>query len=67
MPIIIKNLAAVIMGSMTSERKRLSSRENGKKGGYWKQERNKHKLPTELNRKYETTIDVDSLVKSGDN
>ena len=51
-----------MLGSIKSEKKAISSRNNGKRGGYWLQARNRHKLPNELNRKYEITIDVDSLM-----
>lgn len=55
-------LIASILGSIKTEKKAKSSRINGKLGGYWLQKRNRHKLPNELNRKYERYIDVDSLM-----
>ena len=55
-------LIASILGSIKTEKKAQSSRNNGKRGGYWMQKRNRHKLPNELNRKYERYIDVDSLM-----
>lgn len=58
---------AAMLGSIKTPKKAAASRENGKKGGYWLQKRNRHKLPNELNRKYERHIDVDSLKNSGDN
>jgi hypothetical protein len=58
----MKNPAAVMLGSIKSDKKALASKENGKKGGYWLQKRNRHKLPDALTRKYERTIDVDSLM-----
>ncbi len=36
----MKNPNAVALGSMKSEKKARSSKENGKQGGYWKQKRN---------------------------
>lgn len=51
-----------MLGSIKTEKKAAASRLNGKKGGYWLQKRNRHKLPNELNRKYERYIDVDSLM-----
>jgi hypothetical protein len=58
----MKNIYAVMLGSIKSDKKAISSRNNGKRGGYWLQARNRHKLPNELNRKYERHIDVDSLM-----
>ena len=58
----MKNIYAVMLGSIKTEKKAKASRNNGKRGGYWLQERNRHKLPNELNRRYERTIDVDSLI-----
>jgi hypothetical protein len=58
----MKNIYAVMLGSIKSDKKAQSSRTNGKLGGYWLQERNRHKLPDALSRKYERTIDVNSLI-----
>lgn len=58
----MKNLAAMLLGSIRTEKKATSSRNNGKLGGYWLQKRNRHRLPNELNRRYERHIDIDSLV-----
>jgi hypothetical protein len=58
----MKNIYAVMLGSIKSDKKAISSRNNGKLGGYWLQERNRHKLPDALSRRYERTIDVDSLI-----
>lgn len=44
-----KNPAAMLLGSMTSQKKVISSRENGKKGGFWRQKRNRNKSPQGLN------------------
>jgi len=55
-------LIASILGSIKTPKKAQSSRDNGKLGGYWLQKRNRHKLPNELNRKYERYIDIDSLM-----
>lgn len=51
-----------MLGSIRTEKKAQSSRNNGKLGGYWLQKRNRHRLPNELNRKYERYIDVNSLI-----
>jgi hypothetical protein len=48
-----KHPAAVMLGSIKSDKKAHASRTNGLKGGYWKQKRNKHKSPYGLNQKYE--------------
>lgn len=56
-------LVASILGSIKSDKKAQSSRTNGKLGGYWLQKRNRHKLPNELNRRYERHIDVNSLIE----
>lgn len=48
-----KNPAAVLLGSIKTEKKAAASRENGKRGGYWKQTRNLNKKPQGLNAKYE--------------
>jgi len=58
----MKNPAAVLLGSIRTEKKAAASRNNGKLGGFWLQKRNRHKIPTALNRKYERTIDVNSLM-----
>lgn len=58
----MKNIYAVMLGSIKTEKKAQSSRNNGKLGGFWLQKRNRHKLPNKLNRKYERHIDVDSLM-----
>jgi hypothetical protein len=58
----MKNIYAVMLGSIKSDKKAITSKENGKLGGYWLQKRNRHKLPNELNRRYERHIDVDSLI-----
>lgn len=50
---MMKHIGAVMLGRMKSIKKAHASRENGKKGGYWKQERNKNKKPTGLNALYE--------------
>jgi hypothetical protein len=60
----MKNIYAVMMGSIKSEKKATSSRNNGKLGGYWLQQRNRHKLPNELNRRYERYVDVNSLMQN---
>lgn len=57
----IKQFCAML-GSIKTDKKAQSSRTNGKLGGYWLQKRNRHKLPNELNRKYERYIDVNSLM-----
>lgn len=49
----MKHPAAVMLGSIRTQKKAQSSRENGKKGGYWKQKRNAHKSPIKLNKHYE--------------
>ena len=51
-----------MLGSIKSDKKAISSRNNGKRGGYWLQERNRHKLPDALSRRYERTLDVNSLI-----
>lgn len=48
-----KHIGAVMLGRMTSIKKAHASRENGKKGGYWKQKRNLNKKPKGLNARYE--------------
>jgi hypothetical protein len=58
----MKNCAAVLLGSIRTEKKAAASRVNGQRGGYWLQKRNHGKLPQGLNRQYERHIDVDSLV-----
>jgi hypothetical protein len=58
----MKNIYAVMLGSIKSDKKAISSRNNGKRGGYWLQERNRHKLPDALSRRYERTLDVNSLI-----
>jgi hypothetical protein len=60
----MKNPAAVLLGSIKTAKKAVSSRVNGTKGGYWLQKRNHGKLPQGLNRQYERHIDVDSLIKN---
>lgn len=47
------NHAAALLGSIKSDKKAATSRENGKRGGYWQQNRNKAKYPYGLNAKYE--------------
>jgi len=49
-----------MLGSIKSERKAAASRENGKRGGYWKQKRNNSKNIIGLNKQYEhkTIVDV---------
>lgn len=49
----MKNPAAVLLGSIKTLKKAHSSRENGKRGGYWKQKRNRAKYPYGLNARYE--------------
>lgn len=51
-----------MLGSIKTPKKAIASRNNGKLGGYWLQKRNRHKLPNELNRRYERHIDIDSLI-----
>jgi hypothetical protein len=63
----MKNIYAVMLGSIKSEKKAQSSRNNGKRGGYWIQKRNHGKLPQGLNRQYERHINVDSLVDNSQN
>jgi len=48
-----KHIGAVMLGRMTSTKKAHASRENGKKGGYWKQKRNLNKKMTKTNAQYE--------------
>jgi hypothetical protein len=48
----LKNPAAVMLGSIKSDKKAHASRVNGLKGGYWKQKRNKNKAPYGLNALY---------------
>lgn len=48
----IKNPAAVMLGSIKTEKKAKSSRINGLLGGYWRQKRNYYKNPTGLNAKF---------------
>lgn len=61
------SLAASLLGRIRTEKKAAAARENGKRGGYWMQKRNRHRLPNELNRKYERHVDVDSLINNHDN
>lgn len=49
--------AGTILGSIKSDKKSISSRENGKLGGYWLQKRNLHKNPIGLNAKYVRLIE----------
>lgn len=55
----MKNPAAVMLGSIKTEKKARASRENGKLGGYWQQKRNYHKNPTGLNALYIKQIEKD--------
>ena len=52
----MKHIGAVMLGRMKTVKKAQASRQNGKKGGYWKQKRNANKKPTGLNAQYETNI-----------
>ena len=56
--------AGSLLGSIKTEKKAISSRENGKRGGYWLQKRNLDKQPIGLNAKYVRLLELD---KSGDN
>lgn len=49
----MKNPAAVMLGSIKSDKKAIASKKNGQKGGYWKQARNINKKPQGLNKLYE--------------
>lgn len=59
-----KHPAAVLLGSIKTDKKARASRENGKKGGYWQQKRNRSKYPYGLNAQYEAQHFL--LNKSGD-
>jgi hypothetical protein len=49
----MKNPAAVMLGSIRTEKKAQTSKVNGQKGGYWKQKRNINKQMTKTNAQYE--------------
>lgn len=47
------SLAASLLGRIRTEKKAAAARENGKRGGYWQQKRNRARYPYGLNARYE--------------
>lgn len=55
------SLAASLLGRIRTEKKAAASRENGKRGGYWQQKRNRAKYPYGLNARYEGTAQYKNI------